>query len=234
MFKIAQNKPSDTLLISKHPMAQQLFTQVVSKLGINIPREIGPINQIYVGSGKNSDVVGFTSSDPNKIYIDIDNFGAKVSGLNLSPNDVLDFFSPIQNKENATDEIIKKINALKYIIEFVSIPIHERGHNPVGSSEDTLKNEGTAQNVERNAEKRMDNEGLTFIKDLIDENKAEGAKPAFDSIAGDYQSSIMQYRTAMRKTDIIKVSKLSNNIKDKKYSVALYNLALKYDKKLKN
>lgn len=233
MFKIAEDKPSNVLLVSKHPMAQQLLTQVVSKLGINVPREIGPINQIYVGTGDGPNVVGFTSSDPNSIYIDINNFGTKVSGLNLNPEDVLGFFSPIKNKDNAANEIINKLNSLKYIIEFASIPIHERGHNPVGSSEEVLLGEGQAKTVEENAEKRMDDAGLKFIKHLIDTSEnVESVKPAFDSMAGDYRSSIQQYRSALKKMDIYKVSRLSNNIADKEYSRKIKELALKYDKKI--
>ena len=236
MIKISQDKPSDKKLFQVHPTARQLFTAVVSKLGINLPREIGPLDEIYIGAGQNPNVVGFTSSDPHKIYIDIDNFSNKVRNLNLQPRDVLSFFSGIQNPSNASEEIIKKINALTYIIEFASIPIHERGHNPVGSRDDEIYPEGKAQAVEANAETRMANMGLKYIKELIDKSEGvDGVKPAFDSEAGKYRSSIPQYRTAkyLNKKNIRKISKLSNNINDIKYSNELRKLAVKYDKKIK-
>jgi hypothetical protein len=235
MLKLAQDKPSDQKLINIHPMARTLFQNVVSKLGINIPREMGPLDQIYVGSGKGSNVVGFTTSDPNRIYVDINNFGAKVSGLNLNPKDTIGFFQGIQNKDNAAKEIITKINALKYIIEFASIPIHERGHNPVGSGEDVIYDEGKAQAVERNAETRMANMGLKFIKSLIDSSEGvDGVKPAFDEMCGRYQSSVPQYRTAfINKRDLVKLSRLSNKIKNVKYSSEVKNILNRYDKKIK-
>lgn len=235
MKKFAQDKPSEQKLISVHPAARQLLTQVVSKLGINVPREIGPIEQIYVGQGKNSNVVGFTTSDPNSIYVDIKNFGAKVSGLGLSPSDALNFFSGIKNKENAAEEIIVKLNALKYIIEFASIPIHERGHNPVGSGTDVIYDEGKAQAVENNAETRMANAGLKFIKELIDTSQdVNSVKPAFDDVAGRYRSSIPQYRTAfVKRRNLVKVSRMIKNISNSEYSYELNKILNRYDKKVK-
>ena len=80
----------------------------------------------------------------------------------------------------------------------------------------------------------MADKGLQVIRDLIEKyNVSNSIKPAFDKVVGDYRSSVPQYRAAaVSDKNLIKVSRLSKNINDYRYSYMLNKIVKKYDKKV--
>lgn len=239
MKKISKDTPTTQRATSVYSNLNAIINNIGPALGLSVGSEIGPTNEIYIGKSSNPNVIGFTMSDSKKIFLESANFGQFIQRLNLkvnSPSQVLNFLKPIRNPENATEEIVEKCHALAYIIEILSVLIHERAHNTLNSDPGHLRDEASVQKVEAEHKKIMARRGLDIIKKLIDKHKAgKDAKNAFDKIDADYKAGMGQYRTVegtVSKKNIIKISRLSNNINDKSYSKLLYDLALKYDKKV--
>ena len=241
MKKISKDTPTTQKAINVFPNLLPILNTIAPKLGLSVGSDIGPTNEIYIGKSDNPNVVGFTMSDSKKIYLESSNFGAKIKGLNANSKDVLDFFTPIQDNLNILSKVKKiegKSKALIYIIDILSILVHERAHNKMNSDEGHLDNEADAVKKEREEAKVMARKGLEHLRKLIDHHKLSDNKDVqkyFDNVDSRYQAGMGQYRTisaGIKKRNILKISKLSNNINDKRYSKLLFDLALKYDKKI--
>jgi len=224
----------ETPLTNKFPDASKILMDIAKRLGINVAAQVGPMNDILLGDGSgNPNQVGHTVKGTDKIWVDFDNFTSKVRGLGLSSEDILNFFNESAEKflNNSQDQkdsvIIDKMNALKYLIEFIAIPIHERGHNPVNSKPDEIKGEGEAQAVENRAKVIMANKGLDFLRDYIDAlGASDYVKKFFNEIASDYRASISRYASSYRSLDK-KIIRLANDkeIRNTKYYKRLTLLA---------
>ena len=113
-------------LKSVMPAVIALIQTMAGRLGVNVPSQIGAMEDLYKGDGSGGpNVVGHTSDDPDpevkkRIYVDYDNFENKIRNLDVTPTgaDVKGFFNEGigSSPEEKNSAIIVKLNVLKYVM----------------------------------------------------------------------------------------------------------------------